>query len=98
MIPYSTTPVFSFLDVEYADETVIVAKSRKTAQTFLRVLQQTARTFGLELNKTKTVHLQLNSELDVQFDDDTIVPVATQTKYLGVIIQSNAGYEFEAKH
>eukprot|EP00969_Alexandrium_andersonii_P218851 9665721-Alexandrium_andersonii.AAC.1 len=59
-IPLAYTPVFSFHDIEYADDTVIVAKTARVANHIMKELQRRARSRGLELNKEKTHELSIN--------------------------------------
>eukprot|EP00969_Alexandrium_andersonii_P257729 11395160-Alexandrium_andersonii.AAC.1 len=82
-IPLALTPVFSFGDIEYADDTVIVAKTAKVANFILRTLQKKAGERGLELNKEKTAELAINSDEKIFFEDGTEVPRQDQLKYLG---------------
>eukprot|EP00969_Alexandrium_andersonii_P296090 13085902-Alexandrium_andersonii.AAC.1 len=93
--PLSTTPVFSVLDIEYADDTVVMAKTARVAQRFLISLEVIAARFGLHLNKTKTLELAINSDQRLSFLDGTLVPRKEQTKYLGVIIQARGTLESE---
>eukprot|EP00969_Alexandrium_andersonii_P331834 14665266-Alexandrium_andersonii.AAC.1 len=74
-IPLAVTPIYSFLDVELADDTV--------AQAFLNHLEKVAAAFGLTPNKQKTTELALNSDVRIKFSDGSLVPREAHTKYLG---------------
>eukprot|EP00969_Alexandrium_andersonii_P100218 4420841-Alexandrium_andersonii.AAC.1 len=68
-VPLATTPVFSFADVEYADDTVIVVKTAEIASTLLQSLQTAAGERGLALNLDKTCEISINSDQRVVFLD-----------------------------
>eukprot|EP00969_Alexandrium_andersonii_P296818 13116224-Alexandrium_andersonii.AAC.1 len=87
--PLGLTPVFAFPDVEYADDTVIIAKVAHVASFALASLQRRAAPRGLFLNKSKTKELVLNSDLRVTFLDGSLVPTSDRIRYLGTIIRSN---------
>ena len=53
----ATTPVFASLDMEYADDTVLMARTAEIATQLLRRTEAAARPYGLSLNKDKTKRL-----------------------------------------
>eukprot|EP00969_Alexandrium_andersonii_P199628 8817611-Alexandrium_andersonii.AAC.1 len=61
LVPHAYTPIFSFADIEYADDTVLVAKTSRVAEILLHSLERHAGARGLELNKDKTIELPLNT-------------------------------------
>eukprot|EP00969_Alexandrium_andersonii_P221030 9761790-Alexandrium_andersonii.AAC.1 len=75
--PLALTPVFSFPDVEYADDTVIISKVARIATEALQILQQEAASRGLFLNLDKTKELSLHSDERVFYLGGQVVPRAT---------------------
>eukprot|EP00969_Alexandrium_andersonii_P274401 12127629-Alexandrium_andersonii.AAC.1 len=63
-MPLALTPIFSFPDIEYADDTVIIAKVAEAATLALKALQKHARARGLQLNmkKDQGIGLELGPE------------------------------------
>eukprot|EP00969_Alexandrium_andersonii_P200677 8865211-Alexandrium_andersonii.AAC.1 len=61
------TPVFNFCDLEFADDTTLVAKTAESATLTLRALETEAAKVGLKLNKSKCVEMAINSDLPVHF-------------------------------
>ena len=51
--PLATKPVFTCLGMEYADDTVLVARTADIATKLLQSTQRRARPYGLSLNKEK---------------------------------------------
>eukprot|EP00969_Alexandrium_andersonii_P291605 12888756-Alexandrium_andersonii.AAC.1 len=88
--PLALTPIFSFPDIEYADDTVIISKVAEVASLALQRLQAEAALRGLFLNHDKTVEIPLHSDQRVFFLDGSPVPIADHTKYLGTIITSSS--------
>ena len=75
-------------DLEYADDTLLLALSRTQSQEFLKHVQVEATLYGLSLNLTKTealTHPQTEYSA-ITFSDGTQVPEAGQVKYLGALI------------
>eukprot|EP00969_Alexandrium_andersonii_P252513 11159494-Alexandrium_andersonii.AAC.1 len=72
-VPLTFTPLFNFVDLEYADDTVLVAKTANTARVALASLVDRAGSRGLALNKGKTVELAMNSDLPVAYPDGEVV-------------------------
>eukprot|EP00969_Alexandrium_andersonii_P099286 4379350-Alexandrium_andersonii.AAC.1 len=69
-------PVFNFCDLEFADDTTLVAKTAESAMLILRVLETEAAKVGLKLNKSKRVEMAINSDLPVLFLSGDRVPIA----------------------
>eukprot|EP00969_Alexandrium_andersonii_P111495 4924380-Alexandrium_andersonii.AAC.1 len=65
--PFARTPMINFLDLEFADDTVLVARADYIAQRTLRLLEDTAAYYGLRLNYDKTYVLSLHSERRISF-------------------------------
>eukprot|EP00969_Alexandrium_andersonii_P134649 5957390-Alexandrium_andersonii.AAC.1 len=72
-------------DIECADDTVLVAKTRRVAEILLHSLEKHARKRGLRLNKDKTVELPLNTTEPVHYSTGETVPTTVSMKYLGVM-------------
>ena len=62
-------------------------------------MEQFAPHFGLTFNRTKCVHLRLNSEDGINFADETQVKIEHETTYLGAKLndQLNIHEEITAK-
>ena len=72
-------------DLEYADDTLLMAVTKPQAEEILKAVQVEAALYGLELNLEKTellAHPQ-DPEGYVQFADGTTVTEVNQSKYLG---------------
>jgi len=72
--------------LEYADDTVLIAKAAAIATTVLGELEEEASKYGLALNRDKTSRLALHSEEVVRFRDGTAVPRAGRVVYLGAVV------------
>ena len=64
-------PNTELLELLYADDTMIISKKASSIETILQRLEQFAPHFGLTFNRTKCVHLRLNSEDGINFADET---------------------------
>eukprot|EP00969_Alexandrium_andersonii_P073056 3223530-Alexandrium_andersonii.AAC.1 len=82
-MPLALTPVFSYPDVEYADDTVIIAKVAEAATMALQALQEKASHRGLFLNMGKTKEVAMNSDLRV-------TPQGTEVKDLSGLYSAKA--------
>eukprot|EP00969_Alexandrium_andersonii_P279830 12369732-Alexandrium_andersonii.AAC.1 len=89
--PLALTPVFSFPDVEYADDTVIISKVATIATEALQLLQSRAAERGLFLNMGKTKELSLHSDERVFFLGGAEVPRASSVRYLGTVVSGDSG-------
>ena len=84
--PMATTPAFPVMDLEYADDTVLIAVTTEIAQKLLQYTEEEASKYGLHLNRGKTVRLAYNTDEIVKFADGTPVPRSTHVEYLGTIM------------
>ena len=84
--PMATTPVMSVMDLEYADDTALLARTAEIAGKILGATEREAAKYGLKLNRSKTCRLAYNSEEVVQFGDGTPVPRVKTVEYLGTIM------------
>eukprot|EP00969_Alexandrium_andersonii_P160140 7075456-Alexandrium_andersonii.AAC.1 len=94
-MPLALTPISSYPDIEYADDTVIIAKVAEAATIALQALQERASRRGLFLNMEKTKEIAMNSDLKVRFLGGGTVPRVDHIKYLGVFISSDSGLSKE---
>jgi len=97
--PLATTPAIGILDLEYADDTALIARTTEIANALLRAVQEEAVRYGLHLNKDKTCRLAYNTEEQVRLADGTEVPRVDEVKYLGAFIDhlGRAGPEVRAR-
>ena len=84
--PLATTPTFRLMDLEYADDTALIARTAEIAGKLLQYTEDEAAKYGLKLNRSKTVRLAYNSDEPVRFADGTEVPRAKHVEYLGTIL------------
>ena len=59
--PLATTPVMSVMDLEYADDTVLMARSAEVASLLLQETERQAGRYGLLLNRSKTGRIAYNT-------------------------------------
>ena len=78
-------------DLEYADDTLLMAITKTQANDFLQTLQVEATLYGLGLNLDKTQLLKHTLYTDGQllYADGTVVPEAETCKYLGTMVDWN---------
>eukprot|EP00969_Alexandrium_andersonii_P300998 13307384-Alexandrium_andersonii.AAC.1 len=62
------------MDVEYADDTVLIARNHTGAQLILDLLEAEASGYGLRVNVSKTCHMAFNSSERVAFAGGALVP------------------------
>ena len=72
--PLSVTPQIPFFDVEFANDTVLIARTQQHIQDLLWFVQDEASKYNLHLNTDKTKLIIYNSEATVAFRDGTLVP------------------------
>ena len=87
-------------DVEYADDTLLLALTTTQMQTFLSALEQGAAESGMSLNSTKTELLVKDQETNSNLvsRDGTQVPTTTHIKYLGSMIAWEQPFEIAFRH
>ena len=81
--PLSVTPQIPFFDVEFADDTVLIARTQQHMQDLLWFVQDEASKYNLLLNTDKTKLILYNSEATVAFRDGNLVPQVSSIVYLG---------------
>ena len=81
-----TTPTFSVVDLEYADDTVLISRTAEIAGKLLQYTEEEAAKYGLLINRKKTLRLAYNSEEPVFYSDGDPVPRANNVLYLGAIL------------
>ena len=79
----ATTPAMTVMDLEYADDTALIARTTEIATRLLRATEAEAAKYGLKLNRTKTCRLAYNTDEPVKFADGAEVPRVTDALYLG---------------
>ena len=74
-------------DLEYADDTLLMALTHEQMQQFLFGLEKIAASYGMQLNETKTEILSPpDHTASLYFSTGAKVPRATKVKYLGSMI------------
>ena len=87
-------------DLEYADDTLLMALTTTQLQSMLQALELQAFLYGMKLNHTKTELLR-NPKLatpTVYFQNGSPVPTTTQIKYLGSMISWENSFAVALKH
>ena len=79
------------LDITYADDTLLVSSSTQRVQLQLDTLVATAKSFGLEPNWGKTLHLQVGQAGDLYTPIGTSVKNVSQAVYLGAVLTGTGG-------
>ena len=72
-------------DLEYADDTLLLATTIAQLQSFLTALESVASEYGMALNKIKTELLVRpnNPNPQLRFSDHSLVPTTEVVEYLG---------------
>ena len=86
--PLAVTPTVSMLDIEFADDTVLISRNCEHLQTLLQIVQTEAAKYNLRLNHGKCKLVSYNSQVEINFTDGSKVPKATSVVYLGAVIDS----------
>ena len=85
--PLATTPQLPFFDIEFADDTVLVARTQEQMQDLLLLVQQEAEKYNPHLNLDKKTKLVLhNSDASVVFSNAAKV---ASIVYLGGLIDKH---------
>ena len=87
-------------DLEYADDTLLLALTTTQLQAMLQALEEQAYLYGMSLNQTKTEILAdpRKSPPKVKFRSGEAVPTTTLIKYLGSMITWEKPFEAAFKH
>ena len=84
--PMATTPIMSVMDLEYADDTVLLAGSAEVARLLIAATEKEAAKYGLKLNRDKTCRLAYNTAEEICFEDGTKIPRVKKVEYLGTVM------------
>ena len=86
-------------DLEYADDTLLMALTHEQMQQFLSGLEKIAASYGMQLNETKTEILSPpDHTASLYFSTGARVPRATKVKYLGSMISWDKPFETAFQH
>ena len=66
--PLSVAPQIPFFDIEFANDTILIARTREHLQDLLWYVQDKASKYNLHLNMDKTKLVLYNSELPLPFE------------------------------
>ena len=79
---------YPIYDLEYADDTLLMALTSTQLQGMLSALESVAQEYGMNLNQSKTEILThpTSDHTSLKFREGTAVPTTTQVKYLGARI------------
>ena len=82
------------IDLEYADDTLILGRSTKLINTMLHSIETHSETFGMQLNLDKTILVTMNKpdseQATISFKDGTPVKRTNTATYLGILCNENA--------
>ena len=87
--PLATTPKLPLFDIEYADDTVLITRTRDHMQSLLHTVQREAARYNLFLNTGKCKLILHNTEASISFLDGSQVIRVPSTTYLGVRIDEH---------
>ena len=85
--PLAATPTVSLFDIGYADDTVLISRTREHMQALLHAVQNEASKYNLFLNPGKCKLVLYNTEGRVYFLDGSQVPQVSLV-YLGALIDA----------
>ena len=85
--PLANTPRLPFFDVEFADDTVLIARTQEQMQDLLLIVQEEAAKYNLHLNLDKTKLILYNSEGKIFFSNGDPVPRVSSIVYLGGLVE-----------
>ena len=74
----------------YADDTILIGSDVHRVQQHLRIVIDEGRRYGLELNASKTVMLQVNHSGSIYHESGEAVKVVNEAVYLGGLLTSTA--------
>ena len=81
----------NFQELLYADDTLIIAKSAKTANAYLHLIEQESEYLHLMLNHDKCNYITFNTNIGrIKFRNGTMMKSTTDAKYLGAVINDKA--------
>ena len=87
--PLAATPTIPFFDVEFADDTVLIARTAEHIQSLLHIVQQEAAKYNLHLNLDKSKHISYNSDAVLYSSNGNRVPQVSSIVYLGGLIHQS---------
>ena len=76
----------NFHELLYADDTLVVAKSTKTAKTYLKLIEDESEYYNMKLYKDKCTYIAFNKNNKITFRDGTPLKSVDKTTYLGTEI------------
>ena len=79
----------SFQDLLYADDTPIVARSRKSVNSYSNLIEGESKHFHLKLSHSKCCHIAYSFHEVLRFRNGERMKCAEQTTYLGASITKN---------
>ena len=83
-------PHIDFSQILFADDTLIFAAEPKSLESLLWSIELISDAYGLRLNRTKCIYLNMNDNSTYKYLNGDDVPVNSQAEYLGVIMSAKA--------
>lgn len=81
----------NFQELLYADDTLIIAKSAKTANAYLHLIEEESNYLHLRLNHGKCTFMAFKSpNRGIKFRDGTQMQSTEEAKYLGAVVNNKA--------
>jgi len=96
--PFAVTPIMPVLDMEYADDTVLIARTAEVAKRLLWETELEAGKYGMALNRAKVKRIAYGSEEEIAHADGQAVKRVEKAEYLGAIIHEDGDPGPEIKH
>ena len=82
------------IDLEYADDTLLLGRSTKLINTMLHSIETHSKTYGMQLNLDKTILVTMNKpnkeDTVIAFKDGTPVKRTNTATYLGIMCNEKA--------
>ena len=83
-------PGFDFSEDLYADDTLLILRSKKSLEKLLHEIEAESEYYGLRLNRAKCELIEVNGTEEVCFRNGEEMTKVEQAKYLGCILTNKA--------
>ena len=87
----------NFQELLYADDTLVLAKSFKTANEYLHLIEEESTYLDLSLNHCKCCYIAYNCQGEVRFRNGDLMASTNEAKYLGAYITQTINPKHEIR-
>ena len=88
-------PGFDFSEILYADDTLLVLRSKESLEALLHEIETESEYYGLRLNRAKCELIEMNGTEHICFKNGEDMTKVQQAKYLGGILTKKADAKTE---